>query len=169
MIGLRFGRWVVIGYSDLRTKSQGLYWECVCDCGTQRPVSSLTLKNGTSKSCGCLKIEVAKRQFLKHGHENNRGKTRTYTSWDNMVQRCTNPNRPEYKHYGGRGITICQKWRTFENFYSDMGDRPNNRSLDRINNDGNYEPDNCRWATRSQQVSNRRKYKRTRKIQPERN
>ena len=95
---------------------------------------------------------------VRHGHNRKVGrKTPTYLSWDNMIQRCTNPNRPEYPYYGGRGITVCDRWRSYENFLADMGERPDGLTLDRINNDGNYEPGNCRWADRETQVRNRRR------------
>lgn len=83
--------------------------------------------------------------------------TPTYVSWVGMIQRCTNPKTPSYKHYGGRGITVCTRWRKFEQFFADMGERPKDRSLDRIDSNGNYEPGNCRWATKSTQIANRRR------------
>jgi hypothetical protein len=87
----------------------------------------------------------------------NRSRTREYSSWLNLIQRCTNPKNPRYKHYGGRGITVCPEWRlSFEQFFKDMGPRPEGRSIDRINNDGNYEPGNCRWATAYEQNFNKR-------------
>jgi hypothetical protein len=95
---------------------------------------------------------------LRHGHNTKiDSRTPTYLSWDNMIQRCTNPNRPEYSYYGGRGITVCERWRDFTNFLADMGERPEGTSLDRIDGDGNYEPGNCRWADRATQVANRRR------------
>lgn len=158
MIGLKFGRWTVIESSEVRTAARGKMWICRCECGSIKLISSLSLKNGMSKSCGCLKSDLAKRQNLIHGHETKKGKSRTYTTWDNMTQRCTNPNRPEYKYYGGRGITICTEWKDFATFYADMGERPNGMSLDRIDTNGNYEPNNCKWSTRAEQMLNRRPY-----------
>lgn len=96
--------------------------------------------------------------LVTHGHGSAKnGRTPTYNTWMNMIQRCTNANAPGYKHYGGRGITVCERWLKFENFLADMGERPEGLTLDRIDNDGNYEPGNCRWATCEQQNANRRR------------
>lgn len=121
-------------------------WLCVCDCGNETVTTCGMLRNGNTKSCGCLKRGP-------HGKSN----TRVHNCWTSMLQRCNNPRNPAYKWYGARGIQVCERWHSFENFYADMGDQPEGLSIDRINNDGNYEPTNCRWATTSEQLSNRRK------------
>jgi len=95
------------------------------------------------------------RQLTKHGHNTKNGTTATYLSWRGMIQRCTDPNFKQYKDYGGRGITVCQRWENFTNFLEDMGERPSRLTLDRIKNDKGYCKSNCRWATRKQQARNR--------------
>src|SRR3990170_2164292 len=105
----------------------------------------------------CANISAARKgkaSWVRHGHANP--KSPTYESWAGMLSRCRNPNQPYYHRYGGRGITVCPRWHKFENFLEDMGERPDGLSLDRINNDGNYEPDNCHWATRQEQNMNSR-------------
>jgi hypothetical protein len=143
--GQHFGRLVV-----LRLQSQGGHgihakWFCCCDCGNTKIVSSNNLKSG-QVSCGC------RGGNFKHGQRHKS----TYRSWDAMLQRCNNPKNTRYKYYGGRGISVCERWRLFINFLADMGERPPGTTLDRIDPNGNYEPGNCRWATQSQQIKNRR-------------
>ncbi len=139
-------------------------WECRCDCGTIRVVAASALRSGNSKSCGCLQREKAAisvrkhhprlRQLLrKHGMAN----TPTHSVWSGMRGRCNRPKHKNYGDYGGRGIRVCERWRKFENFLADMGERPTAKhTLERVNNDGNYEPTNCCWALRTTQSRNRR-------------
>lgn len=127
-------------------------WECLCDCGETTIVAPAALNAGASYSCGCMRPELTRKRHTTHG----KSKSREFNSWRGMVDRCTNKNNTSYPHYGGRGIEVCDRWRSFSNFYTDMGDRPDGMSLDRINVDGNYEPRNCRWATKQVQATNQR-------------
>lgn len=148
--GERFGRWVVIG-NPISIKSR-IHVECVCDCGGKATVASSQLRFGISQSCGCLRAD----QRLKHGAARRSTRSSEYATWLQMRHRCRNPNDPAYHDYGGRGIQVCKAWEDFSQFLADMGQRPSGHSLDRINNDGNYEPSNCRWAPQSIQIRNRR-------------
>ncbi len=161
-IGKRVGHLTVIALAGIN-KHRETTWRCRCDCGKETIVSRGRLRTGHTKSCGCLKAETDTRRTLKHGNAQGGtgASTPTYRSWLSMNQRCTNPKKKTWKHYGGRGITICERWRGengFQNFLADMGPRPAGMTLDRWpNNNGNYEPGNCRWATPSQQNRNQRR------------
>lgn len=154
--GLRFGRLVVLEYSHIGTHRRRM-WKCICDCGTQHTVAEVNLQNGNSSSCGCLKLERQKAATTKHGLSEDQNVKREYKSWVQMRHRCSCQTHHAYQHYGGRGITYCERWNDFSNFLHDMGPRPNGTSLERKEVDGPYEPSNCYWATPEQQSNNRRK------------
>lgn len=156
--GDRFGR-LVIDRLARRDKHGGSYFHCVCDCGGAKVVHATNLRAGRTKSCGCLNKEMASVRSLKHGQSSNGGArkaTSTYMVWSGMLDRCRNQNDAAFANYGGRGISVCERWYSFENFFADMGERPAGLSLDRRDNEGNYELSNCRWATRKEQARNTR-------------
>lgn len=159
LTGQRFGRLKV---KALTLKiGRKVKWICRCDCGTPLIVHAGDLRSGNTKSCGCLQVERAREANTVHRHGEGsyrNGRTPEFIAWQNMVARCSNPQHPSFRYYGGRGINVCERWRSsYENFLADMGRRPSpDLTLDRINNNGNYEPDNCRWATHSDQMRNRR-------------
>jgi hypothetical protein len=155
-IGKKFNRWTVIGSAAKKNLDvRKTYFLCKCDCGTEKLVSSTLLRKGESKSCGCFQSDMIKNASEKHGMH----LTRTYSSWKCSIQRCHNINHKGYKNYGGRGIIVCDRWREFINFFNDMGERPKGCVLDRINNEGNYCKDNCRWVTVTQNNCNKRNSK----------
>lgn len=144
-VGKKYGALRVISRQPISGASQ---WLCQCDCGQQTVARGSNIKRGHTTSCGCRR--------WKHGHASNYRATPTYRTWQCMITRCNERYATEYKNYGGRGIKVCKRWKKFENFLKDMGERPSGKTLDRINNDGNYEPSNCRWATPKEQKRNSR-------------
>lgn len=163
LVGQRFGRWFVLSFASIREfggdgkcKSCQAYWHCVCDCGNKREIcgAALTRRRQPSRSCGCVN--------LKHGHTWQDGVkkyTRTYRAWRKMRDRCYDDTRDNFHCHGGRGIKVCQRWQGqdgFVNFLIDLGECPNGMTLERIDNDDNYKPGNCRWATMHDQSRNKR-------------
>ena len=155
LTGMRFGRLLVESKSNVVRKS-GAFWCCICECGQKTEVDSLKLRRGLTVSCGCFHREVTASINRTHGLSN---KSKTYRTWKEMRQRCNNPNSDKYQWYGGRGITICQRWASFENFHADMGDRPDGMTIDRIDNDKGYSPENCRWLPQLEQTRRQEKNK----------
>lgn len=152
-IGMRFGRLTVIEIGPRKGHRRALV---ACICGVRKSVQMQHLCSGMVASCGCLRRERAADSHRTHG----RSDTAEFRAWAGMLGRCTNTSNSRYSYYGSRGIKVCPRWMIFENFFADMGLRPSPKhSLDRINNSGNYEPGNCRWATRSQQNRNQRRIK----------
>jgi hypothetical protein len=154
LTGFVFNRYTVIE-RDFSKKSRYARWICKCKCGNIRSIPTHSLKSGDAISCGCFRNEKLVERKT-HGQSSLNG-TPEYRTYFGMKARCYNENTENYPRYGGRGITVCNRWlESFENFFEDMGKKPSlNHSLDRINNDGNYEPGNCRWATKKEQSQNR--------------
>lgn len=158
LLNRRYGKLTVIRYAGMSPAYRRM-WECKCDCGGRSITRGDRLRSGTTKSCGCLSLETTLARITKHGLSG----TPEYHAWASMVNRCTNKKDPAYGYYGGRGVTVCERWMVFENFLADMGKRPSSsHSLDRIDNDllvNSYSKKNCRWTTRGVQQRNTRRTK----------
>lgn len=149
--GEKYGRLTAI--KRVANRKRATFWLFRCECGTETEINLGSVRSGITKSCGCLDREKSAERKRTHGMKG----TRAYNVWCSMKARCLNPRQKSYRHYGGRGITVCPRWvESFENFIEDMGQPPEGFSLDRIDPDGNYDPSNCRWADMRTQRANQR-------------
>lgn len=148
LIGTQINKWSIVSYEY---KKNRMHLNCICECGIISFPQAAAVIYGSSKQCKQCNL-IVNGTKKTHGYFG----TATYRIWIGLRNRCNNPKSKDYERYGGRGIKVCSRWNKFENFLADMGERPKDLSIDRINNDGNYEPGNCRWATSSQQVCNQR-------------
>lgn len=159
----RFGLLIALYETQYRGGDKSIKWFCLCDCGNTTIVSSNSLRQNVTKSCGCLQKQHQTFGSIKHGHTINNIFSKTYITWLNMIRRCSDPKVKNYENYGGRGIKVCERWLNFKNFLDDMGDKPEGLVLDRKDNNGHYEPFNCRWVNYSVSNKNRRAFKKREK------
>jgi len=161
LTGQTFGKLKVLGIAvragrNSRGHATPTKWQCLCDCGKESVVAGKDLRNGRTRSCGCLRADSMRASFRTHGEGSYKFYTPEYSAWQSMRGRCLNPNNTKYYCYGARGIKVCERWNSYENFLQDMGRKPDKRySLDRINVNGDYEPSNCRWLDPEGQYWNR--------------
>ncbi len=153
LTGKRFGFLIALRLGEKQSNANGAWWLCHCDCGVEKNLRGKDLVDGKIMSCGCKQKELT---FLAGPGTHGMRGSRTYRIWQAMLTRCRNPNVSCAKHYGARGITVCERWQKFENFLADMSEAPAKHSIDRIDNNGNYGPGNCRWVTHTQQMNNTR-------------
>lgn len=158
LTGKKFGRFTVIKFSHWRSRSP--YWKCACECGKSVAVCAYDLIAAKSKSCGCLRTALLRVRCTTHGEAISHKLSREYKTWIGIRNRCLTPSSQHYKWYGARGIGICGRWMDYRNFLADMGRCPDGFSIERINNDGDYEPGNCKWADVVTQANNRRSNRR---------
>lgn len=153
LIGKKFGLLTVeslAGRSELRQ----IVWNCKCSCGEKIMVFGNNMKNGHTQSCGCLRLNFGMSK-ITHGHSRKGRVSKTYKTWKGMKERCQRVKNKHFKYYGGRGIKVCPRWKKFQNFISDMGIAPIGMQIERKNNNGNYEPSNCKWVTQTEQANNK--------------
>jgi len=152
LIGKKFGRWLVTSRAEYG--ESGARWHCECECGTEKIVIQRTLIQGRSVSCGCYAREQRVKKLTRHGHNKEGKRTKTYNTWHHMKRRCKDKNHRNHKSYYDKGIKVCERWEDFTSFLEDMGERPEGKTLDRIDGDKGYHKENCRWATPKEQANN---------------
>jgi hypothetical protein len=155
LTGSAYGRLTVVSRAENTKGNRRAVWNCICECGNTTKSGGDALRIGKTNSCGCLKNELSAERIATINTTHGKCKTPEYSVWTGMLSRCRNDNEKQYHRYGGRGISVCERWLSFENFLEDMGECPKGMSIERLDNDGNYEPSNCKWVTRHEQDRNK--------------